>query len=120
VANANAHRIVLVKTVIWLSDEKSGQMVCILIVTVNENDYHLFMDNREARALLAGTLALMTHFAESRCPQGAVRISENLLRLCAMREIPWEFRAALAKLGVRWSLLEEAARTSGDPGAARH
>jgi len=42
------------------------------------------MDDAEARALIAGTLALMTHFAESRCPQGAERICENLLRLCAM------------------------------------
>jgi hypothetical protein len=70
------------------------------------------MDDREARALIAGTLALMTHFAESRCPQGAQRICENLLRLCAMPAMPWEFRATLAKLGARWSLLRDEARTS--------
>jgi hypothetical protein len=62
----------------------------------------------------------MTHFAESRCPHGAERICENLLRLCAMREIPWEFRAMLAKLGARWSFLEGEARTSEDRGAVRH
>ena len=78
------------------------------------------MDDREARALIAGTLALMTHFAESRCPSGAEKICENLLRLCAMRTMPWEFRAMLAKLGARWSLLEGEARTSVDPGAVRH
>jgi hypothetical protein len=78
------------------------------------------MDGQEARALIAGTLALMTHFAESRCPLGAQRICENLLRLCAMRELPWELRATLAKLGARWSLLEGEARTSVDPGAVRH
>ncbi len=70
-------------------------------------------------ALLAGTLALMTHFAESRCPHGAERIRENLLRLCAMSGVPWEFRAALAKLGARWSLLEEQARKLMDAGAVR-
>jgi len=42
------------------------------------------MDDREACALIAGTLALMTHFAESRCPRGAEKICENLLRLCAL------------------------------------
>jgi hypothetical protein len=78
------------------------------------------MDDREARALIAGTLALMTHFAESRCPHGAERICENLLRLCTMRHIPWEFRAMLAKLGARWSLLEGEARTSEDRGGVRH
>jgi hypothetical protein len=34
-----------------------------LIVVVNENGYHLLMDDAKARALLAGTLALMTRFA---------------------------------------------------------
>ena len=95
-------------------------MIVTLIVDVNENNYHLVVDDPNARALLAGTLALITHFAESRCPQGAERICENLLRLCAMSGVPWEFRAALAKLGARWSLLEEEARTSVDRGAVRH
>jgi len=63
------------------------------------------MDDPQARALLAGTLALMTRFAESRCPFGADRIQENLLRLSAMQALPWEFRATLAKLGARWSEL---------------
>jgi hypothetical protein len=95
-------------------------MVLTLIVDVNENYYHLLMNDQEARALIAGTLALMTHFAESRCPRGAERICENLMRLCAIRDMPWEFRATLAKLGARWSLLEGAARTSVDRGAVRH
>jgi hypothetical protein len=77
-----------------------------LIVCVNENRYHFPMDDHHTRALLAGTLALMTHFAESGCPAGAERIRENLLRLSALRDLPWEFRATLAKLGARWSLLE--------------
>ena len=38
---------------------------------------------------------------------------------CAMSGVPWEFRAALAKLGARWSLLEEQARKSMDAGAVR-
>lgn len=66
------------------------------------------MDDQHTQALLAGTLALMTHFAESRCPAGAQRIRDNLLRLSAVRALPWEFRAALAKLGARWMQLEAA------------
>ncbi len=50
-------------------------MIMTLIADVNENNYHLPMD---------------------------------------------EFRAALAKLGARWSLLEEETRRSVDPGALRH
>ncbi|HEX6318800.1 MAG TPA: hypothetical protein VFZ84_07985 [Burkholderiales bacterium] len=64
------------------------------------------MDDPQARALLAGTLALMTQFAESGCPFSADRIQENLLRLSAMQGLPWEFRTALAKLGARWRRLE--------------
>jgi hypothetical protein len=64
------------------------------------------MDDPEARAVLAGTLALMTHFAESRCPLGAERIRANLLHLSAMPGLPWEFRTALAKLEARWRRVE--------------
>jgi hypothetical protein len=64
------------------------------------------MDDAQIRALLAGTLALMTHYVESGCPAGAERVRENLLRLSAASHLPWEFRAALAKLGARWTLLE--------------
>ena len=78
------------------------------------------MDDAQARALLAGTLALMTHFAESRCPAGAQRICENLLRLSALPAMPWEFRAAVAKLGARWALLEETASATEGRGAVRH
>ena len=45
------------------------------------------MDDPQARALLAGTLALMTRFAESRCPFGADRIQENVLRFSAVRAV---------------------------------
>jgi hypothetical protein len=38
-------------------------MILTLIVDVNENYYHLLMNDQETRALIAGTLALMTHFA---------------------------------------------------------
>ena len=78
------------------------------------------MDDAHARALLAGTLALMTHFAESRCPEGAQRICRNLLQLSALPAMPWEFRAAVAKLGARWALLEEMASTTEGRGAVRH
>lgn len=88
-----------------------------LIAYVNENNYHPGMNDAEVRALLAGTLALMTYFAERRCPAGAERIRENLLRLSAARDLPWEFRAALAKLGARWTLLESGATPASRAGA---
>lgn len=78
------------------------------------------MDDPEARGLLAGTLALMTLFAESRCPFGAQRICDNLLRLSALPAMPWEFRAALAKLGARWSLLQAETTLPAGKDAARH
>ena len=40
-------------------------MIGTLISSVNENYYHLEIDDREVRALIAGTLVLMTHFAEA-------------------------------------------------------
>ena len=58
-----------------------------LIAVVNENNYHRNMDDPEARALLAGTLALMTLFAESRCPFGAERIW-SLLQAESMPPVP--------------------------------
>jgi hypothetical protein len=78
------------------------------------------MDDPQARALLAGTLALMTHFAESRSAAGAERICENLLRLSALPAMPWEFRAALAKLGARWSQLQGEATLPAAKAAVRH
>jgi hypothetical protein len=65
------------------------------------------MDDPEARALLAATLALMTQFAETRSPLGARKVQENLLRLSGMGHMPWEFRTVLAKLGARWTLMQE-------------
>jgi hypothetical protein len=64
------------------------------------------MDDAKARALVAGTLALMTHFAECQCPSGAARIRENLAQLSALHGLPWEFRATLDKLSARWSRLQ--------------
>ena len=64
------------------------------------------MDDDETRALVAGTLSLMTHYVQSGCPASAERVRENLLRLSAAPHLPWEFRTALAKLGARWALLD--------------
>ena len=68
------------------------------------------MDDAEARALVAATLALMTQFAETRCPLGARKVQENLLRLSALAHMPWEFRTVIAKLGARWTLMHEPPR----------
>lgn len=71
-------------------------------------------------ALLAATLALMTHFAKSRCPYGAQKICENLLQLSVRANMPWEFRAVVAKLGAKWALLQEEARLPAGPAVVRH
>jgi len=78
------------------------------------------MEEQRARALLAGTLALMTSFAESRCPFASARICTNLLELSAMGAMPWEFRVVLAKLGARWAQLQEPSTDPEDRGAVRH
>ncbi len=71
-------------------------------------------------ALLAATLALMTHFAESRCPYGAQKICENLLQLSAGANMLGRFRAVVAKLAAKWALLQEEARLPAGPTVMRH
>jgi hypothetical protein len=78
------------------------------------------MDDDQTRALVAGTLALMTHYVETGCPAGAERIRQNLLHLSAARHLPWEFRAALAKLGARRSLLETGLKPVVERAGALH
>ena len=64
------------------------------------------MDDDETRALVAGTLALMTQYIQSGCPASAERVRKNLQRLSAAPHLPWEFRAAVANLGARWALFK--------------
>jgi len=64
-------------------------------------------EQKQVDALVAATLALMTHYAESGCPHAAQRILDNLLQLSGLHEVPWEFRTVLAKLGSRWTLLRD-------------
>ncbi len=66
------------------------------------------------QALVIGTLALMTHYAQTGCHEGAHRIQENLQRLSAIGDLPWEFRTAVTKLAERWDLLQDAIRGSRD------
>jgi hypothetical protein len=77
-------------------------------------------EQKRFEALLAATLALMTHYAESGCPHAAQRIFENLLQLSGLRDVPWEFRAVLAKLGSRWTLLRDHAVAACRNGAPLH
>lgn len=83
------------------------------VVNENENCYHHNHGYQEIEALLAGTLALMTRYAESGCAQGTQRICDNLLQISAHADLPWEFRIVAAKLGARWTL------PRGDDAAAR-
>jgi hypothetical protein len=40
-------------------------------------------------------------------------MDDHLLRLSAVRTLPWEFRAALAKLGARWGRNSRRLRLAG-------
>jgi hypothetical protein len=73
--------------------------------------------------LVIGTLALMTHYAQTGCYEGARRIEENLRQMSGMRDLPWEFRAAVTKLAARWDHLQGAILDSAQdrgPGDALH
>jgi hypothetical protein len=48
-----------------------------------------------------------------------VRIQEKSASALHGAHLPWEFRATLAKLDARWSLLETAFTAAG-PAGARH
>ena len=63
------------------------------------------MKEHHIQSLVIGTLALMTHYAQTGCQQGARRIQQNLQQLSAIGNLPWEFRTAVTRLAERWDLL---------------
>jgi hypothetical protein len=65
--------------------------------------------------MIAGTLCLMSCYAQHASPAYARRIADNLLRLAAVVTLTAEFRAVCRRMADRWSALEhEALRRSAD------
>ena len=73
--------------------------------TRNDEEYRLPC----AEAILAGTLALMTGHAQSRCDVQrhcmAQKIGSNLGKLAEHPELSQQFRMALSKLRTHWQVL---------------
>ena len=62
-------------------------------------------------AMIAGTLCLMSCYAQHASPAYAARIAENLRRLAVVATLTAEFRAVCRRMADRWSVLEEEARS---------
>jgi hypothetical protein len=76
--------------------------------------------SEEARpdALIAGTLCLMSCFAQHPLPAYAARIADNLMQLGTQDALTAEFRAACRRIAERWVALEADARVRCAGGAA--
>lgn len=61
-------------------------------------------------AMIAGTLCLMSCYAQHPVPVYAARIADNLAALAASATLTAEFRAVCRRMAERWSTLEADAR----------
>lgn len=66
-------------------------------------------DQRPA-AMIAGTLCLMSCYAQHPAPLYAARIADNLSRLALSDSLTAEFRSVCRRMADRWSALEADAR----------
>lgn len=79
-----------------------------------------------AEALLAGTLALMTGYAQHACPRGrrlmAGKVLSNLARLAADARVSPSARRLLARLATEWEGVQAGsmAMVGPGPGTAMH
>jgi len=75
-------------------------------------------------AVLAGTLALMTGYAQARCAVQrramVARIASNLALLGNRRHLSTQFRCAVSRLRSHWELMLEAAGEAHGPERLRH
>lgn len=61
-------------------------------------------------AMIAGTLCLMSCYAQHPAPAYAARIADNLARLAAAGALTAEFRSVCRRMAERWCVLEAQAR----------
>lgn len=69
-------------------------------------------------AMIAGTLCLMSCYAQHPVPLYAARIADNLARLADAEAMSAEFRAVCRRMAERWNALEADARDRCASGAA--
>ena len=69
-------------------------------------------------AIIAGTLCLMSCYAQHPAPAYAGRVADNLLRLAAAPALSAEFRAVCRRMAERWAALQREAQSLCDRGIA--
>ena len=69
-------------------------------------------------AIIAGTLCLMSCYAQHPAPAYAVRIAENLARLADATTRSAEFRAVCRRMAKRWTALHAEAQRLSERGVA--
>jgi len=76
-------------------------------------------DRRDApaSAMIAGTLCLMSCYAQHATPAYARRIADNLVRLAACPGLTAEFRTVCRRMAERWVALEDEALRRAGQGA---
>ena len=68
-------------------------------------DPHVPADESAPDAIIAGTLCLMSCYAQHPAPAYAGRVADNLLRLAAAPALSGEFRAVCRRMAERWTVL---------------
>jgi hypothetical protein len=71
-------------------------------------------DDARPEALIAGTLCLMSCYAQHASPAYAARVADNLLRLAGAGALTPEFRTVCHRMAARWRGLEDDARRSAE------
>ena len=69
-------------------------------------------------AIIAGTLCLMSCYAQHPAPAHAARVADNLMRLAGSPTLSAEFRAVCRRMAERWTVLQREAQTLCDRGVA--
>jgi len=72
------------------------------------------MESTNIQALIVGTLALMTHWAETGCRESVERVVANLRQLSLTTGASPEFQTVVSRMSERWVRL----RLALDPQAA--
>lgn len=75
-------------------------------------------DTAAPDALIAGTLCLMSCYAQHPAPAYAARIADNLSRLAEAATLSGEFRAVCRRMSSRWVALQAEAQRLCDRGVA--
>ena len=67
-------------------------------------------DDERPDAMIAGTLCLMSCYAQHPVPIYAARVADNLTRLAADGALTAEFREVCRRMAARWHALDTEAR----------